>query len=119
MEKTRLEELLGALNAGEPIEYDCKSRLEEHLVACINKTGKDGLGDPKCRAEELLQVHAEQMKNGTGGASIINGYAIDVYSADKMDSLLLEQNTGKIYRFVGESDDTYTNGQYYIIEEVE
>ena len=66
--KTRLEELLEALNKGEPINYECRSRLEEHLVACINKTGIGSLGDPRCRAEELLQVHAEQMANG-GGSS--------------------------------------------------
>ena len=68
MEKSRFEELLESLNKGEPIVYEPRSRLEEHLVAIINKEGKKGLGEPRSRAEELLQIHAEQMANGGGGS---------------------------------------------------
>ena len=46
------------------------------------------------------------------------GTAITVSSSTDMDALLVEENVGKIYKFVGVTDEKYTNGQYYIIEEV-
>ena len=80
---SRFSELLEALNKGEPIDYECKSRLEEHLVACINKTGKDNLGDPRSRAEELLQIHAEQMVNMTGGTGESGGGSATLNIAER------------------------------------
>lgn len=72
MEKTRVEILLDALNNNETIDnWVCRSRLEEHLIACINKTGIEGLGAPRCRLEELLQVLAVSLKEGgnAGGST--------------------------------------------------
>lgn len=73
MEKTRVEILLDALNNNETIDnWVCRSRLEEHLIACINKTGIEGLSTPRCRLEELLQVLAVTLKEGGTGDSTDN-----------------------------------------------
>ena len=61
---SKLEELLKILNNGGTLDnYVPTSRLEKHLIACINKTGCDNLKDPTCRAEALLQIYAKKCKN--------------------------------------------------------
>ena len=109
MEKSRFEELLESLNKGEPIVYEPRSRLEEHLVAIINKEGKEGLGEPRSRAEELLQIHAEQCANGgLGGGSVVieesaatavpnEGYVENIYfntslTSEEVDRIISEAN---------------------------
>lgn len=37
----------------------------------------------------------------------------EVATADEMNALLIEANVGKVYRFVGTTDETYTNGDLY------
>lgn len=117
MSQSRVETLLEQLDSEGEIKWESQSRVEECLVACINKTGKAGCScEPQSRVEELLQVHAEQCANMSGGG---DGTAMLVSTAEEMDTLLVEENLGKIYKFVGVTDETYTNGQYYIIEEAE
>lgn len=41
----------------------------------------------------------------------------DVATASEMTALLTEANVGKVYRFTGTTDDTYTNGDLYLVEE--
>lgn len=61
---SRFEILMNKILNGEKInDWVCQSRLEEHLLACVNKTGTTGLQKPKCRAEELLQLLAVQMED--------------------------------------------------------
>ena len=79
MEKTRVEILLDALDNNETIDnWECHSRLEEHLIACINRTGIEGLGAPRCYLEELLQELAVLLKEGgsmPGGSTVdVNAY---------------------------------------------
>ena len=73
MSNSRVEELLEQLDSEGKIDYEPQSRVEEALVACINKTGKAGCScEPQSRIEELLQVHAEQMCNGGGGSAKVS-----------------------------------------------
>lgn len=37
----------------------------------------------------------------------------DVVTAEEMATLLTADNVGKVYRFTGTTDDTYTNGDLY------
>lgn len=63
---SRFEELMQKLLNGETIteaDFPIMSRLEKALIACINKTGTDGLDIPQSRAEELLQLLSVQMTN--------------------------------------------------------
>lgn len=41
----------------------------------------------------------------------------EISTADEMNALLVEANIGKAYKFVGTTDDTYTNGDIYVVEE--
>lgn len=41
----------------------------------------------------------------------------EISTADEMNALLVEANIGKTYKFVGTTDDTYTNGDIYVVEE--
>lgn len=41
----------------------------------------------------------------------------EIYSASEMDALLIPENVGKYYKYVGETNDTYTNGEIYCVEE--
>ena len=37
----------------------------------------------------------------------------DISTSDEMTALLVEANVGKVYRFIGTTDETYTNGDLY------
>lgn len=41
----------------------------------------------------------------------------EISSASEMDALLIPENVGKYYKYVGETNDTYTNGEIYCVEE--
>lgn len=46
------------------------------------------------------------------------GAPVEIATAEEMDTLLVEENLGKVYMYTGETNDTYTNGNVYqVIEE--
>lgn len=51
-------------------------------------------------------------------ASIETGIE-EISTADAMTALLVEANVGKVYRFTGTTDDTYTNGDLYEVMQEE
>ena len=64
---SRSEELIQKLINGESVEnWCCHSRLEEYLIACINKTGSQGCPVPKSRIEVLLKEYADCCNQPTG-----------------------------------------------------
>lgn len=42
----------------------------------------------------------------------------DISTSDEMTALLVEANVGKVYRFTGTTDDTYTNGDLYEVASI-
>lgn len=52
-------------------------------------------------------------------ASIETGGIEDVATADEMTALLIADNVGKVYRFTGSTDSTYTNGDLYEVMQEE
>lgn len=38
---------------------------------------------------------------------------IDISDANELTTMLVAENLGKIYRYTGETNDTYTNGDLY------
>lgn len=50
-------------------------------------------------------------------ALITNGTPIEVATVDEMNAMLVEANIGKVYKYTGETNDTYTNGELYIVGE--
>lgn len=97
-------------------------------------TDYDGVIDDGAEFEETYSVTgdalvatANAIRAKTGGTSRIewktDGFAeavqgisggiTEISTADEMDALLTAENVGNIYRYTGETDDTYTNGDLY------
>ena len=47
-----------------------------------------------------------------------SGSPIDISTSDEMTALLVEANVGKVYRFTGTTDETYTNGDLYEVASI-
>lgn len=41
----------------------------------------------------------------------------EISTSEEMDALLIASNVGKIYKFVGTTDEKYVNGDIYLVEE--
>lgn len=52
-----------------------------------------------------------------GGAP--DGTAVEVSTEADMDALLIADNIGKFYKYIGETTDKYTNGAYYVVQDSE
>ena len=80
--------------------------LIEIANAIREKTGRsdDDLIPVQTMAEEILNIR-------TGGG------ITDIGTEEEMNALLVSENIGNIYRFVGETTDMYVNGDIYIVEE--
>ena len=127
---SRFEELMQKLLNGETIteaDFPVMSRLEKALIACINKTGTDGLGIPQSRAEELLHLLSVQMTQLTGGGIIDvevlpngwkgtpvpnEGYIEKIYfntnlSVEEINNLLNVTYSDRVAIFDNESKNVY------------
>lgn len=51
-----------------------------------------------------------------GGSS---GTPIELATSEEMEAVLVAENIGKIYKFVGETNETFTNGNLYQVMEVD
>lgn len=49
--------------------------------------------------------------------NVPTGTPIEVTTGEEMEALLVEENIGKIYKYVGTTTDVYTNGELYIVGE--
>ena len=63
---SRFEDLVTALLKGETVDIEPRSRIEQCLKNCIDRTGTDGLPAPQSRVEALLWQLAEQLEDGSG-----------------------------------------------------
>ena len=71
---SRFEHLLQALLNGEGLDdFKPLSRIEECLINCCRRIGRDGLPEPHSRAEFLLQELADQLASGDSGGIIPSG----------------------------------------------
>lgn len=43
---------------------------------------------------------------------------VDISDPDELTSMLTSYNVGKIYRYTGETNDTYTNGDLYEVVKI-
>lgn len=53
------------------------------------------------------------------GPGTFQGIAKDVATETEMNALLVTGNIGKVYRFTGETTESYINGDIYVVEEAE
>lgn len=118
---SRLETLLRKLVKGEKLDgWVCQSRIEEHLLACINKTGIANLKEPTSRLEELLQLLAFQMQDDVDyddAYKLLAGLPIEIATSEEMDAVLIGDNVGKIYKYIGENTEVYITDNIYIVME--
>lgn len=49
----------------------------------------------------------------------IGGFPIELSTPEEMEAVLVSENIGKIYKYVGETNETFTNGNLYQVTEVE
>lgn len=56
-------------------------------------------------------IAVETATNGTNTNTVI-----EIATADEMSALLTEDNVGKMYKYVGESNGTFENGEIYVVE---
>ena len=47
------------------------------------------------------------------------GTPIELATSEEMEAVLVADNIGKIYKFIGETNETFTNGNLYQVMEVE
>ena len=47
------------------------------------------------------------------------GTPIELATSEEMEAVLVADNIGKIYKYVGETNETFTNGNLYQVMEVE
>lgn len=53
-----------------------------------------------------------------GGNSGSSGTPIELATTEEMQAALVSENVGKIYKFVGETNEIFTNGNLYqVVEE--
>lgn len=81
--------------------------------------------------ESTLTSIGDAIRTKTGGTELIppenmpdeilNNISTDILEIDtpaEMDSLLIADNIGKTYRYIGETTSDYTNGDLYMVEEI-
>ena len=87
-----------------------------------DETGQLREGTAALAAKNLITKTITE--NGTYNATDdgVDGYSTvevnvagieDISTSDEMTALLVEANVGKVYRFTGTTDETYTNGDLY------
>lgn len=87
----------------------------------------DGYGEVNVAAVALDTTNNRFTENGTKYApsgkfwdtiniSVPQNVPQEVATASEMDALLVAENVGKVYKFTGTTDDSYTNGDLYVVE---
>lgn len=56
--------------------------------------------------------------NITLDESLVSGNPLELVSSDDMKTVLTSENIGKIYRYIGETNDEFTHGELYEVIEV-
>lgn len=57
--------------------------------------------------------------NGGGGTVVDSPLPIEISTEAEMTALLESAAVGSVYKYVGETTDTYENGVLYLVEESE
>lgn len=93
-----------------------QSEIDRIITAVGNaysKVSEKGGTVPSSQTVANLATAIESIPSGGG-----DGMPIDVPTAAGMDAVLIAANVGKVYRFTGTTDATYTSGDLYIVEAV-
>ena len=94
------------------VGIDC-NKLPDNLKTTIYRAILEKLGyDCNQLQDNLKTTLLKEIGNNIGTP-------IEIKTTEKMNELLRIENIGKIYKFVGETDGTYTNGELYQVVEGE
>lgn len=78
-------------------------------IKILNKQGVTLLTGGKYCAEDIAVTIDEGLL----------GSPIELSTSEEMEAVLVAENIGKIYKYVGETNETFTNGNLYQVTEVE
>lgn len=96
------------VSGGEPPTAEgVKSKLQSLITASNAKTGKSD-----ANLTDAVNTLLEGYKQGEDSP-----LPIEVATADEMTALLETAEVGAIYKYTGETTDTYENGALYVVEE--
>lgn len=73
--------------------------------------------------KKILMKDGKAYMNKEGKVLSINGGSsglpIEISTSEEMEKLLVAENVGKIYKFVGETNETFTQNNLYQVMEVD
>ena len=86
------------------IGNDLKSDIKDYI--------DEQLGDIDSALDAILDIQNSLIGGGD------SPLPIEVASEEEMTALLETEEVGSVFKYVGETTDTYTKGELYIVEEV-
>lgn len=98
-------------DAASSVSSEALEELREELNQAKEEVS-EWLGDVDSALDELHE-YAEALK-GAGDSPL----PIEVDNEEEMTALLATADPGSVYKYVGDTTDTYTKGELYIVEEV-
>lgn len=102
-------------DAPSSVSYEDLDALRTEFETAIEEVEEEvgaALGDVE-KALDTLHEYAEALK-GAGDSPL----PIEVANEEDMTALLETEDPGSVFKYTGETTDTYTNGELYIVEEV-
>lgn len=123
MTLSKNEELIQAILDGISLtNFTPRTRAEEYLLACVNKSGTAGLPAPQCRNELLLYELADAISNGSGTDFKTQEKEEHIYSSGEYnytaDSGYNALRSVKVKVYGSEVPKTiYKNGNYEVAPE--
>jgi len=107
--------VIGAYEAPEKITAEITPDFSGGNMTKVPDAGKVFDEVVVIKPETLLEENIKKNAVVAGITGSLN-YIEDVATASGMDSVLIEENEGNVYRYTGTTTDIYVNGDIYIVE---
>ena len=110
--------IIAAIPEGSPINIDLDFSSNDDMTATPD-IGKMFSSVTVIRPTDLIPDNIAKDVVIAGIKGNLQGSAQEIATAEEMDALLVEDNVGNVYKYVGESTSDYINGDIYVVEVVE
>lgn len=106
------------------IKVDVKQR--QKISISIGKNGKDipiSIGNvitynPVTGTIDIKENGQFDVKDyAYANVDVVTGQPLQIATSKEMDEVLNEKNIGKVYEYIGDTNEKYTKGALYLIEE--